>query len=258
MRGMDTKKLGILACLVVLVIVGLLINEGRSESSSLDITGAWHGTYESARGNGKWAWVIKKSGGRYTGILTTTKPYNGEDITVSVTLEGNKITIGWVAAGVVFKGTVSGDKMSGTWRFQNGMDGGDWEGVRGECSITPKETPNVNQPSQNLSGRTTGLPVYPGSQESDQYSMWAMMTGFSSQFSEFHAYVVNGASLSDVINWYKSKFSDYAVMNQGTVNAQGTAIATLTLKKGNTGIGIMVFEQGGKTVYFVGKAIMPE
>jgi len=261
---MNTKNLGILALLAVLAIVVVLIRSGcaqkqsTSGSSSLDITGAWHGTYESARGTGEWSWVIKKSGNGYTGILTTTKPYNGENIPVSVTLKGNKITVGWVAAGVVFEGTVSGDKMSGKWKFQNGMDGGNWEGVRGESSITPKETSNADQAPQDLSGGATGLPVYPGSQESGQYNMWATMTGFSSQFSEFHAYVVEGASPSDVINWYKSQFSDYTVNDQGTANAQGTTIASLTLKKGNTLVGVMAFEQDGKTVYFVGKAIMPE
>jgi len=88
--------------------------------------------------------------------------------------------------------------------------------------------------------------------------MWATMTGFSNQFSEFHSYVVEGASPSDVINWYKSHFSDYTVNDQGTVNVQGTTIASLTLKKGNTLVGVIAFEQDGKTVYFVGKAIMPE
>lgn len=116
----------------------------------------------------------------------------------------------------------------------------------------------ADQASQNPSGGATGLPVYPGSQESGQYSMWATMTGFSNQFSEFHSYVVEGASPSDVINWYKSHFSDYTVNDQGTVNVQGTTIASLTLKKGNTLVGVIAFEQDGKTVYFVGKAIMPE
>lgn len=128
------KNLVMLAFLVVLVV---MIN-GCSRKTT-DITGAWHGTYKSAKGSGEWSWVIKKTGNTYTGILTTTPPYSGQNIPISVTLEGNKITIGWVEAGVVFDGTVSGDKMSGTWRFQNGMDSGTWEGVRGESSITPQE-----------------------------------------------------------------------------------------------------------------------
>jgi len=262
MMKMNTKKLGILALLVVLVIVVVLITgwtkkQSTSESGSLDITGAWHGTYESARGNGEWSWVIKKSGNGYTGILTTTKPYNGENVPISVTLEGNKITAGWISAGVVFEGTISGDKMSGEWKFQNGMDGGNWKGVRGKSSITPKETSNANQVPQNLSEEATSLPVYPNSQENSQYGMWATMTGFSSQFSEFHTYVVKNASPSDVINWYKSQFSDYAANVQEVANTQGT-FTLLTLEKGNTIIGVMAIEQEGKTIYFVGKAIMPE
>jgi len=261
------KNLGILVLLVGLVM-GVVFMSGSigdndvqaesGSSASTDITGAWHGTYTSGKGNGEWSWVIKKSADGYTGILTTTKPYNGENVPIFVTLKGKKITVGWVTVGVVFEGTISGDKMSGKWKFQNGMDGGNWRGVRGESSITPKETSNANQAPPNLPEEATSLPVYPGSQESGQYNMWAMMTGFSSQFSEFHASVVEGASPSDVINWYKSQFSDYTVSDQGTANAQGTAIASLMLKKGNTGVGVMAFEQEGKTVYFVGKAIMPE
>jgi len=140
----NTKRLGLLVVLAVLVVGGAISGCAQQQTSTTpqtaDITGAWHGTYKSARGSGEWAWVIKKSGNEYTGILTTTGPYSGQDIPVSVTLEGNKITVGWVAAGVVFEGTVSGDKMSGTWKFQNGMDSGSWEGVRGESSITPHET----------------------------------------------------------------------------------------------------------------------
>jgi len=262
MMKMNTKKLGILPLLAVLVIVVVLISgwtkkQSTSGSNSLDITGAWHGTYKSARGNGEWSWVIKKFGNEYIGILTTTEPYNGENVPVSVTLEGNKITVGWVAAGVVFEGTISGDKMSGKWKFQNGMDGGNWQGVRGKCAITPKGTLVAGQTAQNLSGEVNSLPIYPGSQESGQYNMWATITGFSSQFSEFHTYVVKDASPIDVINWYKSQFSGYTI-DQGTTNAQGATFATLSVKKRNIGIGIMAFEQEGKTVYFVGKAIMPE
>ena len=260
---MNLKRFGILSFLSVLVIVVLLLDgctqkQVTSGSNSIDITGAWHGTYGSAMGKGEWSWIIKKTGNGYNGILTTTKPYNGENVPVSVTLDGNKITVGWVAVGVVFEGTVSGDKMSGKWKFQNGKDSGSWEGSRGESSITPKETSNAVQTPQGVSGGTTGLPVYPGSHESNQYNTWATVTGFSGEFSEFHGYVVDGASPSDIINWYKSHFSDYDVDNQGTTNVQGTSFASLTLKKGNTLIGVIAFEQEGKTVYFVGKATMSE
>lgn len=51
----------------------------------------------------------------------------------------------------MFEGTALEDKMSGKFKFQNGMCGGNWEGVKGESSITPKEILNVDQSLQNLS-----------------------------------------------------------------------------------------------------------
>jgi hypothetical protein len=120
-------------------------------------------------------------------------------------------------------------------------------------------TQNNKEVIQNSdTGVTTNLQAYPGSQESREYNMWATITGFSSQFSEFHSYTIDGISPTEIINWYKSKYADYSVVDEGTTNNNGTTIATLTLKKGDTMIGIMAFEQEGKTVYFIGKATAPE
>lgn len=107
-------------------------------------------------------------------------------------------------------------------------------------------------------GEAGGLPIYPGSQESTQYSTWATMIGFSNQYAEVHQYVVSGVSPSDVINWYKSQFPDYSVENEGSASAQGVNYAMLTLKKGNEIVGVISFEQDGQTVYFVGKVISSE
>ncbi len=155
------KSPWLLILLVLLVIsIGGCAQEGKekTQQGEVDITGAWHGTYTSSKGNGEWSWVIKKSGGGYIGVLTTTKPYNGENVPVSVKFEGNKITVGWVAVGVVFEGTVSGDRMSGTWRFQNGMDSGTWEGVRGESSITPSLALPPTSPTPPASPTPPTLP----------------------------------------------------------------------------------------------------
>lgn len=99
------------------------------------------------------------------------------------------------------------------------------------------------------------LPVYPNSQESSEFNMWATTTGFSNRFTELHSYVVNGASPNEIISWYKSKLSDYTVEDETNLTVQGTSISSLTLKKDNTLVGVMALEQKGKTVYFVGKTV---
>jgi len=103
---------------------------------------------------------------------------------------------------------------------------------------------------------TGGLPVIPGSKISNNGS-WATITGFSNQFAEFRSYVVD-KSPDDVINWYKSQFPDYSVENEGIVEMQGKTVASIMLRKGNTVVGVMAFEEGGNTIYFVGKTTVPE
>lgn len=107
----------------------------------------------------------------------------------------------------------------------------------------------------NPSAEQGGLPVYPNSQESSEFNMWATATGFSNQFTEFHSYVVNGVSPNKIISWYKSKFSHYTVENEINSTVQGTNVSSLTLKKDNTLVGVMALEQEGKTVYFVGQTV---
>lgn len=120
-------------------------------------------------------------------------------------------------------------------------------------------------PKQNVSElnsadttlRAGKLPVYPGSQESTRYSMWSTLIGFSNKFSEAHEYVVTGTSPGNIVNWYKRQFPGFAVDNEETVNIQGKNIASLMLKKGNTTVGVVAFNQDKQTVYFVGKVINP-
>ena len=114
----------------------------------------------------------------------------------------------------------------------------------------------TNTKREDLQG-AVGLPVYPGSRASDEYGMWATISGFSSEFSEFHSYAVEG-SPDDVIGWYKSRFPDYTAESEETLNIQGKTVASLLLRKGNTVIGVIAFEEDGKTVYFVGKTTVPE
>lgn len=107
----------------------------------VDIEGAWHGTYTGAHGSGRWSFLIWKTGkNTYAGLLRTDGTYSteGSSIPLTISLEGNEITIGAVAIGVTFTGTVSGDQMSGTWRLVNGFDSGSWNGVRGANDLTPE------------------------------------------------------------------------------------------------------------------------
>ncbi|GEM_PF-1793907 len=108
-------------------------------AGGVNIEGAWYGTYTSDRfgGTGRWACRIKKMGDKYIGVLTLTGPYQASSMLVQITLEGNKITLGW-AGGATFTGTVSGDNMQGTWEAPGGSDHGPWNGVRGETDITPE------------------------------------------------------------------------------------------------------------------------
>lgn len=120
-------------------------------AGGVDITGAWHGTYISSQGTGRWALRIWRTGeNTYSGLLRTTDPYSTGTSAVPVTIQisGNTITFGSVALGVSFTGTISGDAMSGTWQMVNGMDSGQWSGQRGETDITP-EQPTTTTPGES-------------------------------------------------------------------------------------------------------------
>lgn len=102
------------------------------------------------------------------------------------------------------------------------------------------------------------LPVYPHSVENNQYSMLASMTGFSEQFGEVHSYSVQGVSPAKIIQWYKAKFPDYFVENEGNANIPGMDVTSLLLKKGKTLVGVTVIGQSGNIIYFLGKTVVPE
>lgn len=102
------------------------------------------------------------------------------------------------------------------------------------------------------------LPVYPHSVENNQYNMLAAMTGFSEQFGEVHSYSVQGVPPANIIKWYKAKFPDYFVENEGNANVPGMNVTSLLLKKGKTLVGVSAIGQAGNTIYFVGKTVIPE
>ncbi len=139
-----------------------------TSGEAVDITGAWYGTYTSSQGTGRWAWRIWKTGeNTYQGVLRTTDPYSTGTSAVPITIQlnGKQITVGSVALGVTFTGTVNGDAMSGTWQMNNGMDGGQWSGQRGETDITP-EQPSTTTPSET----TTTTPSTGGEYNYDDIS----------------------------------------------------------------------------------------
>ncbi len=110
------------------------------------IEGPWHGVYKGRMGSGEWSWVITRApDGTYRGVLNTSGSYPGRGIPITIKIDGNKISIGWVAGApvigavaVTFNGVVEGNKMHGTWAFSNGMDSGTWEGYKGATALTPQ------------------------------------------------------------------------------------------------------------------------
>jgi hypothetical protein len=110
------------------------------------IEGPWHGVYKGRMGSGEWSWIIVKNpDGTYRGVLNTSGAYPGTGIPITIKIDGNKISIGWVAGApvigavaVTFNGVIEGNKMHGTWAFSNGMDSGTWEGYKGSTALTPR------------------------------------------------------------------------------------------------------------------------
>ncbi len=128
------------------------------------IEGTWQGTYTSPYGSGTWKWVIKESSpGHYIGCLTTTGPYEiNAWVPISITLEGNQITLG--TSGVlqlIFTGTIDGDSASGSWHIVGRTDQGDWQGSRLSeestlpCMTGPGEETTASPPASTTTTEET-------------------------------------------------------------------------------------------------------
>jgi hypothetical protein len=100
---------------------------GTTPSASFgDLSGKWSGTYSGQdQGSFTLTWVEKD--GKLVGQITVTQlgtvPLNGR-------VTGSSITFGTVGStAITYKGSVSGDAMSGTW-YVGGVKQGDWSAHR--------------------------------------------------------------------------------------------------------------------------------
>ena len=100
---------------------------GTSPSAALgELSGKWSGTYSGQdQGTFSLTWVEKDS--KLVGTIKVsslgTVPLNGR-------VTGSSITFGTVGStAITYKGSVSGDSMSGTW-YVNGAKQGDWSAQR--------------------------------------------------------------------------------------------------------------------------------
>jgi hypothetical protein len=90
-------------------------------SSNLHLAGRWSGTYGGAfSGTFRLQW--KQSGSKLTGSIALSNPKGTYGITGSV--HGRAIKFGAVGAGATYTGSVSGTKMSGSYKSPQG--GGTW------------------------------------------------------------------------------------------------------------------------------------
>ena len=123
--------------------------ETGTPTNTIDLSGTWRGTFTASKwpggSQGRWEWIIYKTGdNEYKGYIKVMDVYptNGY-IPITVSLNGNKITVGTVAGVVVvFTGTVSSDGRSaqGTWKFSNNQDSGTWSGTKVSSETTVPET----------------------------------------------------------------------------------------------------------------------
>jgi hypothetical protein len=113
------------------LLLTLLVFVFSSPGWAADISGNWALTHTGPMGEENWDLVITAEGNDLT--ITTQVQMFGE-ITGTGTLDGDKITMTFPTDMVTFefKGTVEGDKMSGTKKVEMGGGGPPGGGPRGE------------------------------------------------------------------------------------------------------------------------------
>ncbi len=107
---------------------------GATAEATLE--GTWNGTWrtEVAQVSGTFTWNIEATPDGFRGTIDVQGTPCISSGSVDITLEGDRITVGLVEAEepVTFSGTISGDRMSGTYDAGTcpPPNSGAWEAVR--------------------------------------------------------------------------------------------------------------------------------
>jgi len=88
-------------------------------TGEITLAGTWSGTWDTdvPQVNGTFSWVIEVTPNGFRGTIDVQNTSCISNGTVNVSLDGDQITVGLVDAEepVTFTGTISGDRMSGTY-----------------------------------------------------------------------------------------------------------------------------------------------
>lgn len=97
------------------------VSSSKSDVATQSLAGKWHGHYGGAvSGSFTLTWQKKRS--KLSGSIKLSNPKGKYGINDSV--HGMKIKFGAVGVGATYKGSLSGNSMSGTWNSPEG--GGSW------------------------------------------------------------------------------------------------------------------------------------
>lgn len=98
-----------------------------TKSVGVDLSGEWNGEYGGAY-TGTFVLNWKQTGSKLSGTIELSAPPT--TLSLNGTIAGTTIEFGTVgSAEITYSGTVSGDKMSGTYTV-NGSPGGDWSATK--------------------------------------------------------------------------------------------------------------------------------
>jgi hypothetical protein len=110
---------------VVAVLILCFCAVAAAAAPKLRLAGSWSGSYSGAfAGTFKLEWT--QTGSKLAGSITLSSPKGKYGINGSIT--GRTIKFGAVGVGATYKGSVSGTKMSGSFRSPQG--GGTWSAHR--------------------------------------------------------------------------------------------------------------------------------
>ena len=129
--------------------------------TSIELSGSWHGRYNSKSGSGEWMFTLtKKDEDHYVGELMTNGPYStrGEKVPVMVHVTDEAILIYIPALEINITGRIVNGELQGTWSFSNGEDYGEWRGIRGASLITNIKTTITSDYTSNETGANKSNP----------------------------------------------------------------------------------------------------